>query len=242
MEALKYLTATEESAKSFYPTPVSLALELVFGFGTVITKQQEENFMKHVINLGFSALYIEVDEQGTRPEVYIGLEGNGAQQGICMVSQAVDPKTQEEIPNAVRCLVWGDPGDEDYTNAFQIDAYDDVVLTENIAWTSQLYRKMFAEQETYLKTLSALPVKDVLESHALEYSLREDILYFLEEHDLEDAQAITLLNLPNPLTAVFCRLQEIDADLMANNWCDNVEEAIETTFEGLTGGDRDGTR
>lgn len=83
--------------------------------------------MENKIDIGFAYLCIEIDEQGPRPEAFISLENkkDGTYQDICMVSQAVEPHSDKEIPNAVRCLVWSDPQNEDYTHEFVIEKYED---------------------------------------------------------------------------------------------------------------------
>lgn len=80
--------------------------------------------MEKVIDIGFAKLCVDVDYKGVRPEVYILLESNDGTetcQDICMVSQAIQPHTEEIIPNTVRCLVWNDSHKEDYTQEFIIE-------------------------------------------------------------------------------------------------------------------------
>ena len=79
--------------------------------------------MENCIDIGFANLRVEVDERGSRPEVYITFEKKeepGCIRDICMVSQAVRPGSGETIPDSVRCLVWSDIEDENYTHEILI--------------------------------------------------------------------------------------------------------------------------
>lgn len=58
--------------------------------------------------------------------------------------------------------------------------------TETI--NTQLYEKMFAEQERYRDWLLHQPPKEIL-NHTYEYTTREDILMTLEDNDLSFEQA-----------------------------------------------------
>lgn len=90
--------------------------------------------------------------------------------------------------------------------------------------TSQLYKKMFAEQESHLKQLSTLPTRKALEEYGRDYVLRENILIWLEKYDLEEHQAAALLDFETPLCTVLesLRLEE-DQDY---NWEDTVRTAF----------------
>ena len=67
---------------------------------------------------------------------------------------------------------------------------------------TQLYQKMFAEQEQYREWLLSQPPGEIL-NHTYEYTMREDILLSLEYSDLTDRQCSALLKLPCPLGDVF---------------------------------------
>lgn len=67
---------------------------------------------------------------------------------------------------------------------------------------TQLYQKMFAEQEHYREWLLSQPPGEIL-NHTYEYTMREDILLFLECNDLSDGQCSALLKSPCPLGDVF---------------------------------------
>lgn len=67
---------------------------------------------------------------------------------------------------------------------------------------TSLYKKMFAEQENFKNWLLSLPSAEIL-NHTYEYTVREDILYCLEENNLDDKQVKALLRSPCPLADVF---------------------------------------
>ena len=73
--------------------------------------------------------------------------------------------------------------------------------TETI--NTQLYEKMFAEQERYRDWLQHQPPGEIL-NHAYEYAIREDILMALESRDLSFMQAQMLIFTATPL-AIFSR-------------------------------------
>ena len=53
----------------------------------------------------------------------------------------------------------------------------------NAELNTALYRKMEAEQKTYRDWLLSQPPEEILK-HTYEYTMREDILMYLEENDL----------------------------------------------------------
>lgn len=76
--------------------------------------------------------------------------------------------------------------------------------TETI--NTQLYEKMFAEQERYRDWLLHQPPEEIL-NHAYEYAIREDILMALESRDLSFMQAQMLIFTATPLADI---LKEFD--------------------------------
>lgn len=80
---------------------------------------------------------------------------------------------------------------------------------------TELYQKMFAEQEKYKAWLLSLSPEEIL-NHAYEYTSREDILLSLEENDLTRAQATALLKSPSPLADVFKDWEKRETDHMAD--------------------------
>ncbi len=82
---------------------------------------------------------------------------------------------------------------------------------------TQLYQKMFAEQEAYKAELLAKPPTEILD-HAYEYTCREDILLSLEYNDLSPRQAKALLKAPSPLADVFKVWEKWETNHMDNIW------------------------
>ena len=72
----------------------------------------------------------------------------------------------------------------------------------NIMLNTQLYQKMYAEQEQYKAYLLTLTPEQILD-HASEYICRENILIAMENNDLDNARAKALLRSPTPLAAVY---------------------------------------
>ena len=82
---------------------------------------------------------------------------------------------------------------------------------------TQLYQKMFAEQEQFKAELMQLPPGETLKQ-AYEYVCREDILLSLEYNDLSPKQAKALLKSPTPLADVFKKWDSWDDNRMENIW------------------------
>lgn len=93
---------------------------------------------------------------------------------------------------------------------------------------TQLYQKMFAEQEKYRDWLLTLAPEEIL-NHTYEYTVREDILMSLEFHDLPNAQANALLKSPSPLADVFKEWESKENGYMEDIWQtvdDRAKEAV----------------
>ena len=78
---------------------------------------------------------------------------------------------------------------------------------------TQLYKKMFAEQEEYRATLLSMPPEMILDC-AYAYAVREDILLSLEYNDLSDEQAKALLKSKHPLSDVFTKWENHQSEYM----------------------------
>ena len=87
---------------------------------------------------------------------------------------------------------------------------------------TQLYQKMFAEQERFKAELMQLPPGEILEQ-AYEYVCREDILLSLEYNDLSPRQAKALLKSPTPLADVFKKWEATED----NHHMENIWDAVE---------------
>lgn len=87
----------------------------------------------------------------------------------------------------------------------------------NEEWNTALYKKMFAEQETYKEWLLAQPSEEIL-SNAYEYVMRENILLSLEYNDLSDRYAAAILNMDKPLAKIFHTLEHTESPHMEHVW------------------------
>lgn len=76
-----------------------------------------------------------------------------------------------------------------------------------------LYEKMFAEQDKFRGWLLTQPPEEILK-HTYEYTVREDILMSMEEHDISDEQASALLQSDSPLTDVYQEFESRESDYM----------------------------
>ena len=86
---------------------------------------------------------------------------------------------------------------------------------------TELYQKMFAEQEQYKAKLLTMTPQEILEQ-AYEFVIREDILLSLEYSDLSAKQAQALLGTDTPLADIFAKWENRETDHMADIW-DTVE-------------------
>lgn len=84
---------------------------------------------------------------------------------------------------------------------------------DNEKSNTQLYEKMFEEQEKYRGWLLTQPPEEIL-NHTYEYTVREDILMSLENNDLSDEQAAALLKSPAPLGDVFKEFENRETGYM----------------------------
>ena len=72
----------------------------------------------------------------------------------------------------------------------------------NAMLNTQLYQKMYAEQEQYKAYLLTLPPAEILD-HASEYICRENILMAMDNNNLSNARAKALLKSSTPLVEVY---------------------------------------
>ena len=82
---------------------------------------------------------------------------------------------------------------------------------------TDLYKKMFAEQEQFKGWLLTQPPERILE-HSYEYSVREDFLLSLEYNDLTNSQAVALLASPTPLDDLFNTYDASETHHMEEVW------------------------
>ena len=74
----------------------------------------------------------------------------------------------------------------------------------NVMLNTQLYQKMYAEQEQHKAYLLTLPPTEILD-HASEYTYRENILMAMENNDLSNTQVKALLRSSAPLADVYSK-------------------------------------
>ncbi len=84
---------------------------------------------------------------------------------------------------------------------------------DNEKLNTELYQKMFAEQEKYRDWLLTQPPEEIL-NHTYEYTVREDILMSAEMNDFTDEQCAALLKSPNALSDIFSEFEKRETDHM----------------------------
>ena len=82
-----------------------------------------------------------------------------------------------------------------------------------------LYKKMFAEQEKYREWLLSQPPNEIL-NHCYEYTVREDIVLALEEYDLSDIYARSVLALTLTMSMGVTAFAAGDPITVVNNLSD----------------------
>lgn len=87
---------------------------------------------------------------------------------------------------------------------------------------TELYKKLFSEQERFKEWLLKQPSSEIL-NHAYEYVMREDIILAMEYNDLTDEQAKALLASPSPLADIFRDFEKIEGDHM-----DTIRHCVES--------------
>ena len=80
-----------------------------------------------------------------------------------------------------------------------------------------LYDKMSKEMENYKGWLLTQPAEEILQ-HTYEYTMKQDILTSLEDHELDYAQAQALLGSPTPLEDVYGYYQNMDCGYLDMIW------------------------
>ena len=86
---------------------------------------------------------------------------------------------------------------------------------------TELYRRMSEEFEKYKDGLLGLPSEEILE-HAYAYTVKQDILFAMEEMTLSDKQCNALLSEEHPLEKVFNRWENCESFYM-DDIRDNIE-------------------
>ena len=104
---------------------------------------------------------------------------------------------------------------------------------DNEKLNTQLYEKMFEEQEKYRGWLLTQPPEEIL-NHTYEYTIREDILMSVETHDLPSEQAAALLASPSPLADVYEAWMDTDF-----NYMDDIRDCIEARANDVLAAQRE---
>ena len=87
---------------------------------------------------------------------------------------------------------------------------------------TELYKKLFSEQERFKEWLLKQPSSEIL-NHAYEYVMREDIILAMEYNDLTNEQVKALLASPSPLADIFHDFEKIEGDHM-----DTIRHCVES--------------
>ena len=89
-----------------------------------------------------------------------------------------------------------------YLRISRLFYFKEMIKMTNVMLNTQLYQKMYAEQEQYKAYLLTLAPAQILD-HASEYICRENILMAMENNDLSNARAKALLKSSTPLADVY---------------------------------------
>jgi hypothetical protein len=97
---------------------------------------------------------------------------------------------------------------------------------------TQLYVRMFEEQERFRDELLGMSPQDILDN-AYKYVMREDLLLALEYNDLSEKQCRALLKTETPLADLFERWSKYEGSHMKEVWDviqSHADEAIRKDF------------
>ena len=76
-----------------------------------------------------------------------------------------------------------------------------------------IYEKMTVEQRAYRDRLLALPPDEILQ-HAYEYAVRQDILFAMEDLELQPEQCRALLKSPSPVADILKDFEKLELGYM----------------------------
>ena len=76
-----------------------------------------------------------------------------------------------------------------------------------------IYEKMAAEQNVYRDWLLTLPPDEILQ-HAYEYAVRQDILFAMEDLELQPEQCRALLKSPSPVADILKDFEKLEQGYM----------------------------
>ena len=78
---------------------------------------------------------------------------------------------------------------------------------------SELYKKMQEEMNQYIDWLKGLPTDDIL-NHTYEYTVKQDILFALDNYELTDEECKALLSSQSPLNDVYEHYNNLETGYM----------------------------
>ena len=106
----------------------------------------------------------------------------------------------------------------------------------NEEWNTELYKKLFAEQEKFKEWLLTQPPEEILK-HAYEYVIREDIVIEMEFHDLTDDEARALLADAHPLQSIYSVYEDTESSHI-----NEIRDCIETRAKACVEEQREALR
>jgi len=90
-----------------------------------------------------------------------------------------------------------------------------------------IYHKMEAEQDSYRDWLLTLPPDEILQ-HAYEYAVRQDILFAMEDLELQPEQCRALMKSPCPVADVLRNFEKLERGYM-----ETIRDCIEGRVDKL---------
>lgn len=142
----------------------------------------------------------------------------------------VEPALQSEETKPISNISDGDEvkmatGNLDYSTDKNTTHTENAELKEEL--NSELYNRMFEEQEHYRNWLLSLPPEEIL-FHAFSYSVREDILMTQEENNFSIEKCKALLESPTPLADM-----KRAYDKTETNYMDDIRNVMENYADDI---------
>lgn len=142
----------------------------------------------------------------------------------------VEPALQSEETKPISNISDGDEvkmatGNLNYSTDKNTTHTENAELKEEL--NSELYNRMFEEQEHYRNWLLSLPPEEIL-FHAFSYSVREDILMTQEENNFSIEKCKALLESPTPLADM-----KRAYDKTETNYMDDIRNVIENYADDI---------
>ena len=142
----------------------------------------------------------------------------------------VEPALQSEETKPISNISDGDEvkmatGNLNYSTDKNTTHTENAELKEEL--NSELYNRMFEEQEHYRNWLLSLPPEEIL-FHAFSYSVREDILMIQEENNFSIEKCKALLESPTPLADM-----KRAYDKTETNYMDDIRNVMENYADDI---------